>query len=217
MGAPPRSSTLDPVSGKLPDLLDVEPRDGLGSLLASLVPDASGEGEPYIDADRIDGISTPVAAGISLIGYCPADRLPENPDATALSALLKHLANRTHVALVSGVPDPETRLEVMREADARVLLYEPTVPSVSAAVRQLARLGADRPAVLVQCSPRRRRYALSPAHVRYALADRRPDVVLPFDPALQAASLGKAPKQSGRPYRKALQRAIDLVGLGHRP
>lgn len=202
---------LDPVSAKLPALLDVEPRDGLGPLLASLGPDASGEGEPYTDPDEIDGISTPVEDGISLIAHCPAERLPENPDATAMSALFKHLANRTHAVLVTGVPDPETRLQVMCEADARVLLFEPTVPSVSAAVRQLARLGADRPATLVQCSTRRRRYALSPAHVRYALADRRPDVVLPFEPALHASSTGRSP---GKAYRKAVRQAVELVRQG---
>lgn len=207
---------LDPVSGKLPSLLDARPRDGLASLLASVGPDEADGVDPYIDPERIDRISTPAAAGISLIAHAHADRLPDNPDAAALSVLFKHLANRTHAVLVTGVPDPETRLEVMRSADARVLLYEPTLPSVSAAVRQLARLGGDRPALLVQCSTRNRRYALSSAHVRYALADRRPDVVLPFEPALHAASLGKAPKPAGKPYRKALRQTMELVGMGHR-
>ena len=208
---------LDPVSGKLQTLLDVRPRDGLGSLLASLGPDEANGVEPHIEPERIDGISTPAAAGISLIAHARADGLPDNPGAAALSSLFKHLANRTHAVLVAGVPDPETRLEVMRSADARVLLYEPTLPSVSTAVRQLARLGADRPALLVQCSTRSRRYALSSAHVRYALADRRPDVVLPFEPALRAASLGKASKPAGKAYRKALRLAIELAGMGHRP
>ena len=208
---------LDPISGKLPTLLEVQPRDGLGSLLASLRPDPPDDAEPYVERDGIDGIWTPASAGISLIAHAHADGLSENPDPAALSVLFKHLANRTHAVLVAGVPDPEIRLEVMRSADARVLLYEPTLPSVSAAVRQLARLGADRPALLVQCSTRSRRYALSPAHIRYALADRRPDVVLPFEPALHAASLGKAPKPAGKRYRKALHQAIELIGMGHRP
>ena len=132
------------------------------------------------------------------------------------SALFKHLANRTHVVLVTGMADPETQLRILSEADARVLLYEPTMPSISAAVRQLARLGADRPVTLVQCATRRRRYALSPAHVRYALADRRPDVVLPFEPALYAGAAGKTRGRIGRAYGKALQQAIELLAQGSR-
>ncbi len=205
---------LDPVSGKLSHLLEVPPPNGLSTLLASIGPDGTDDAEPFIPAESIDEISTPAASGISLIGYPFADRLPARRGEAVLTAVLKHLANRTHVVLVTGMPDPETQLRIMREADARVLVYEPTMPSVSAAVRQLARLGADRPATLVQCSPRRRRYALSPAHVRYALADRRPDVVLPHDPALHAAATGKAPGTAGQAYRKALQQAVELVAGG---
>lgn len=207
---------VDPMSGKLARLLGVEPADGLSSLPASLGPDAAEHAEPQFDADRIDGMSVDAAPGISLLAYPPAGPLPEPAAVPALSLLFKRLANRTHVVLVSGMPDPETQLQVMHEANARILLYEPTMPSVSAAARQLARLGADRPAALVQCSTRGRRYALSPAHVRYALADRRPDVVIPFEPALHAGSTGKAPGRPGKAYRKALLRVMEFVGRGHR-
>lgn len=205
---------LDPVSGKLSTLLGVEPLGGLAELLASIGSNDPEIREPLINPERIDEISAPAASGISVIAHSPAGRLPESHDATMLSALCQHLANRTHVVLVAGMPDPEMQLQVLRDADVRVLLYEPTMTSVSAAVRQLARLGADRPATLVQCSTRRRRYALSPANVRYALADRRPDVVLPFEPALHAGSIGKAPRNDGKAYRKALQQVTELVGGG---
>lgn len=208
---------LDPVCGKLSGLLGIEPRDGLSSLLESIGPGASDDAEPHINPGLIDEISTSAASGVWLIAYSRADRLPESGDGEALSVLLKHLANRTHLVLVTGMTDPEIQLRLMREADARVLVYEPTMTSVSGAVRQLARLGPDRPATLVQCSTRSRRYALSPAHVRYALADRRPDIVLPFDPALQAGAAGKAPGRPGKAYRKALRQAVETVGRGHRP
>lgn len=207
---------LDPVSGKLSTLFGVEPRDGLHSLLASIGAGDTEGAEPSVPPDGIDEISTPAASGISLIAYPPSGLLPEGCGGSMPSALFKHLANRTHVVLVTGTADPETQLRVLSEADARVLLYEPTMPSISAAVRQLARLGADRPATLVQCSTRRRRYALSPAHVRYALADRRPDIVLPFEPALHAGAIGRTRGRVGRAYLKALQQAIELVTQGSR-
>ncbi len=204
---------LDPVSGKLSTLLGVEPRDGLHSLLASI---GSGDTDSAELPDGIDRVSTPAAPGISLLAYPPSDRLPECHGGSALSALFKLLANRTHVVLVTGMADPETQLRILGEADARMLLYEPTMPSISAAVRQLTRLGADRPATLVQCSPRRRRYALSPAHVGYALADRRPDIVLPFEPALHAGATGGTRGRVATAYRKALQQAVELVAPGYR-
>ena len=207
---------LDPVSGKLAHLFGVEPEHGLAPLLDTIGGGDTENAESQIHPGTIEEVSTPGESGISLIAHPPADRLPEYRGGPALSSLFKHLANRTHAVLVTGMPDPEMQMAVMREADARVLLYEPTMPSISAAVRQLARLGADRPATLIQCSTRRRRYALSPAHVRYALADRRPDVVLPFDPALHANATGKAPGATGKAYRKALQQAMELVGQGHR-
>lgn len=207
---------LDPVCGKLSARLGVEPGDGLRPLLASIGAGAADDPDPHIDPDRIDEISTPAASGISLIAYPRTEALPESADAAALSALFRHLANRTHLVLATGMPDPETQLLLMRDADARVLVYEPTIASVGAVVRRLARLGTDRPATLVQCSTRGRRYTLSPAHVRYALGDRRPDVVLPFDPALHAAATGKPSGRPGKAYRKALRQAIELVGEGHR-
>ena len=205
---------LDPVGGKLPSRLGVEPRNGLSALLAPTGADGGEDAEARFDRDGVDGTVTPVAPGISLVAYPPAGPLPARPAVPALSALFKRLANRTHVVLVAGLADPETQIEVLRLADARLLLYEPTLPSIGAAVRTISQLGTACPVSLVQCSTRMRRYALSPAHVRYALADRRPDVVIPFEPALHAGSVGKAQGRPGKAYRKALQQAMELIGRG---
>ncbi len=211
---------LDPVSGRLPPLLGAEPVGGLPALLgtpaaaAAAIAEGEGEGdaELEIDPDRIGGLTTPAAPGISLVAHPPAAGLEKPRTAPVLAALFKYLANRTHVVLATGMPDPETQLAVMRQADGRVLVYEPTLPSISTAVRLLARLGADSPALLVQCSTRMRRYTLSPAHIRYALADRRPGAVIPFERALHAGATGGAAGRPGRAYRKAMQRAVALVG-----
>ena len=56
------------------------------------------------------------------------------------------------------------------------------------------------------------RYPLSPAHVRYALADRRPDVEVPFEPALHATATGKPLGRPGKAWRKALRQVMELIG-----
>ena len=208
---------LDPVSGKLAALLEVEPRDGLSTLVTAPGPEGDEDTQPRIDPGRLDSGVDPATPGLSLIAY-PADGpLPASPDAAALADLFRRLANRTHAVLVTGAADPETRLAVLREADARVLVFEPTLASIGAAVRLMAQLETGCSVTLIQCSTRMRRYALSPAHVRYALADRRPDAVIPFDPALHAASTGKAPGRPGKAYRKALDQAMARIGNDQAP
>ena len=135
-----------------------------------------------------------------------------------MHALLGHLANRAHVVLATGLFDPDTRTAIMQQADARVLLYEPTLPSISAAMICLAQLGSEHPAILVQSHPRMRKSTLSPAQIRYALAERRPDVVIPFEPVLHAAATGGAQgSPPGRAYRDALGQVIERTVEGPVP
>ena len=202
---------LDPVSGRLPALLEVEPADGLSALLVALGSDASADSETSVVSDHVDRICTPADAGMSVIAHAPTDALPPAPAPATVHTLLGHLANRTHVVLVTGFPDPDMRLEIMQRADARVLLYEPTVSSLSAAVRSLALLGTKLPTTLVQCLPRAPRSALSSTHVRYALGDRRPEVIIPFDGALHAAATGQKSRRPGRAYRSAVRRVLECV------
>ena len=202
---------LDPISPRIPALLDVEPADGLSALLTAFGSSASEDTEAGDAADQVDRVCTPIDAGLSAIAYAPADSLPPAPSAAAVRLLLEHLANRTHVVLVTGFPDPDSRLEIMQQADARVLVYEPTLSSLSAAVRNLALLGTKSPATLVQCLARMPRSTLSSAHIRYALGDRRPDVVIPFDAALHAAATGQKTKRTSRAYRGAVRRVFESV------
>ena len=203
---------LDPVSGKIPAALGAEPRDGLSELLDSLAVSESAEADPPIDLERLEALCAPVAAGISLIGYPPAGLLPERPSLPTLCTFFKHLANRAHIVLVTGVSDPGVQFELMQWVDARTLVYEPTLPSIGGAVQRLAWLGGEHPATLVQCLPRRRRYALSSAHIRYALAERSPDVIVPFDPVLRAGPVGAALDGLGKPCRESLRELAELVG-----
>ncbi|MDE0382041.1 MAG: hypothetical protein OXI20_22630 [Rhodospirillales bacterium] len=202
---------LDPVAGRLPGLLGVEPAEGLPAIFAALGSQTAGDCDAGAATDRIEGVGVTTEPGVSLIAYATAPTLPPPPSPDALSRLLAHLANRTHLVLVTGFPDPVLQLEVLQRADTRVLLYEPTLASLSAAVRSLALLGTSHPATLVQSSPRMARSGLSPAHIRYALGDRRPDVAVPFDTALHAAATGGRPKQPGRAWRSAVGKVLEHV------
>ena len=202
---------LDPISGRLPSLLGVEPADGLAALLTALGSGEPADTESGFSADQVDRVCAPVDAGLSVVAHAPADSLPQALNVAAVGTLLEHLANRTHVVLVTGFPDPDSRLEIMQRADARVLLYEPTLSSLSEAVRSLALLGTKCPATLVQCLSRAPRSALSSSHIRYALGDRRPDIVIPFDGALHAAATGQKIRRPGRAYRSAVRRVFERV------
>ena len=149
-------------------------------------------------------------SGVSFISYPRTNALPQAPSEHAIGAFLRYLANRAHVVLVAGIVDPDTRIGIMRRADMRMLVYEPTLSSISAAVHCLAMLGPDCTSTLVQCHSRMHRSALSPAQIRYALAERRPDVVVPFEPALHAAALGdKAKRAAGKAYRAATRQLLE--------
>ena len=223
---------LDPVSGTLATLLGATPAGDLAALLETLDsgeadfgqppdPDAPPDSgpDPTLSPEQLDGVSaTADTAGISVVAYDPAGPVPESPSPQAVQTLLEHLANRAHVVLVAGASDPETRTATMQEADARVLLYEPTLPSISAAVHALAQLGPEHPTILVQSHPRMRKSALSPAQIRYALAERRPDVIIPFEPALHADATGAGrSRPPGKPYREALGQVIERAVEGPAP
>ena len=221
---------LNPGSVALTTLLGVEPAGDLAALLASLGPgrhdadppldpDEPRDSDPAIGAELIDSICAPAEnAGISLIAYPSSGPLPEAPSPPAVHALVGYLANRTHVVLVAGLHDPGVRTAIMQQADGRVLLYEPTLPSISAAVHCLAQLGPEHPITLVQSHPRMRRSTLSQAQIRYAMAERSPDVIVPFEPALHAAATGDAQdRPPGKAYLEALRQIIERAVEGPAP
>ena len=215
---------LDPGSVALPTLLGAESAGDLAALFATLGsggldPDEPLDPDPLISPERLDSICAPAGtAGISLVAYRCAGPLPEAPSPPAVRTLLGYMANRAHVVLVAGLRDPEARTAILQQADARVLLYEPTLPSISAAVHCLALLGPEHPAILVQSHPRMRRSRLSQAQIRYAMAERRPDVTIPFEPALHAAATGEEHERPpGKAYLEALRQVIERAVEGPAP
>ena len=218
---------LEPGSVSLSTVLGAEPAGDLAALLATLGTGQSDSDQPsdsddppdietLLSPELLDGVCAPTNdAGVSLVAYSPEGPLPEAPSAQRVNALLATLANRAHVVLARGLQDPGVRTAVMQRADARVLLYEPTLPSISAAVHCLALLGPEHPTVLVQSHPRMRRSTLSRAQIRYALAERRPDVIVPFEPVLHAAATGGPhDRPAGKAFLEALRQVIDRAALG---
>ena len=221
---------LDPLAGKLATRLGVEPRGGLAELLAAIepgppeaaddgaAPDAAHDFGPAVARDLVEDVIAAAGTRISLVAYPLSGPPPAAPPPKGVCALLGQLANRTHVVMVSGMADPEARTAIMRQADDRVLVFEPTLSSISSAVHCLALLGTGYPSLLVQCHPRMRRSALSPAQIRYAFAERRPDVVVPFDAALHAAATGNARARSpGKAFRTALREVVERAIEGSAP
>ena len=206
---------MDPVGGKLPVLFGAEPAAGLGGLLDMLDRNGTGGGEPSRlepaeIADCLDGAGANAGERIALFSYASSGPAVKAPSPSAVAFLLQQLANRSHVVLASGAADPDVRLETMQGADARVLVYEPTLSSIRMAVRYLALLGSEYPVTLVQNHSRSPRSSLSSVHVRYALAERRPDVVVPFEPSLCAPDGGSNPSGPAR-HRRAVAQIIQRV------
>ena len=195
--------SLDPVRS---DSFGLEPSGDVAELLAGLesgnVPDFDPFGQAGGNGD----------SRVALVAYANAAELSASPRIDTVLALVSYLANRAATVLVAGVPQPEVLVELMRQADVRVVSYEPALASINVAVRCLALLGEDHATLLVQCHSRARRSYMSAAQIRYALADRDPDVTLPHDAALSTKepSVEVEPRYTGR-YQKALTQALALI------
>ncbi len=189
---------LERTSGALPLMLDIEPAVGLDELLDL----AATEAEPT--PDLLDGVRTMAAPRISVYGYRLGDSLPPQPTAGAVQWLTEQLASRSHLVIIDGLTDTDTLFSVLENAEERVLVFEPTLVSLNRLVRRLAML-KDRQAVLVENHTRAAKNALAADEVRYTLAGRDPDVVIPFDSRLPAATnYGWPDRTLSKKYRKAL-------------
>ena len=162
----------------LPFALDVEPASGLDQLL-----EAAGETAP--DPEALDGVCAQRSDRIALYGYRPGAAPASAPPAPAVRGLLAALKRRSHLVLVDGLDDPETRLAVLAAADARVLVAEPTGAGAARAARLLGRLGpgGTRP-ILVQNHTRAFKPAAGARVLAAAGVVAPPDVVVPFEPAV---------------------------------
>lgn len=201
---------LDRGAATLPLMLDVEPARGLDELLDMAATNA----EP--NPELIDDVRTAAAPRISIYAYGPADSLPPQPAARAVQWLTEQLANRSHLVIIDGLTDTDTLFAVLKNADERVLVFEPTLVSLSRAVHRLALLGREDGAqdriMLVENHTRARKSALGATEIRQALAGRDPHVTIPFEPLLPASTnYGQPDRTLGKKYRKALNQLTDSL------
>ena len=190
----------------LPWTLDVEPAAGLDELFGLAAPGQAPA------AEMIDSVRAAAGPRISVYGYRPGEGTPPVPDPAAVRWLTEQLANRSHLVVVDGMADADTLFAVLESADERVLVYEPTLVSLSRVAHTLVLLDEGRDAVLVENHTRLPKSALSPTQVHDALAGRAPDFILPFEPKLPGAANRGSPDESlGKKYRKALGQLVESL------
>ena len=184
----------------------LEPAGDVSELLLALADGKALEFDPF-SSGADDG-----TGNVALVTYRPAASLPVVPSIDTAQSLIRHIANRASTVLLCGIPDPELLVALMKQCDARVVLYEPTLLSINVAVRCLVQLDADDLPILLQSHYRTPRSSLSTAQVRYALGDREPAVTLPHEARLfrQVASVDGRPPGGSR-YRKALKQAVAVI------
>ena len=216
---------LDPVAGRARSLTATQPGMALDATLfrleAELQAQEDDDGDESATEEgplrtEIDArLAVPVQPGLGLVAFPESESLPEEPPTgRSVRRLLDGLANQAQVVLVIGLSEPEVQVAAFETADAGLVAFEPTLVSIGHATHLLALLDDPWNTTLVQCHPRSPRAALTAGDVTRALAGRRPDVVIPFEPALQARSAdGRSPRAPGKRYLRGLQ-AVIATAIG---
>ena len=164
--------------------LDVEPASGLADLLGA-------SARASLNPEMVERVGVRRSERIAVYAY-PSSVGPTPPLAPvwAVCELLVELQRRSHLVLVDGMDDPRLAWALLAIVDLRVLVVEPTSSGAVAAARSVARLspllGAGWPSVLVQNHTRESDPASGARALARARLRSRPDVVVPFEPALPA-------------------------------
>ena len=203
---------LDRTFSALSFLLDVEPAAGLVELLSTVA-------RASLHPEMVDGMRAERSDRIAVYGYPWSAVPPPLPPVWAVCELVVELQRRSHLVLVDGLDDPATRMALLATVDARVVVVEPTPAGAGAATRLLARFDPmfepGWPFFLVQnhtraFKPKAGARALHDAGVEIA-----PDVVVPFDPGVPAATdRGWPGNRLPRPLRKPLAALADRILAG---
>ena len=229
---------LDPIAGRARNLTGTRPNLALDATLFRLEVElqardeaeaeekgGGGEGEPALTRTEIDvRLAVPVQPGLGLVAFPAPESPPEEPPTgRSVRRLLDGLANQAQVVLVIGLSEPDVQMAAFEAADTRLVAYEPTLASIGYATHLLALLEDPQNTTLIECHPRAPRASLTPREIMQAFAGRRPDVVIPFEPALWAPAGGrKRPRPPGKRYLRGLQAVIataigaPVEGLGRR-
>ena len=225
---------LDPIAGRARNLTGTRPNLALDATLFRLeaelqaqdeAEEEGGSADPALTRTEIDArLAVPVQPGLGLVAFPAPESPPEEPPTgRSVRRLLDGLANQAQVVLVIGLSEPDVQMAAFEAADARLLAYEPTLASIGYATHLLALLEDPQNTTLVECHPRGPRASLTPREVMQAMAGRRPDVVIPFEPSLWAQADGrKKPRPPGKRYLRGLQAVVataigaPVEGMGRR-
>ena len=216
---------FDPIAGRARSLTATQPNMALDATLfrleAELQAHEEDDEKKFVEEEaplrtEIDTrLAVPVQPGLGLVAFPESQSLPEEPPTgRSVRRLLDGLANQAQVVLAIGLSEPEVQMAALETADAKLVAFEPTLVSIGHATHLLALLDDPWNTTLVQCHPRGPRAALTAGDVTRALAGRRPDVVIPFEPTLQVrAADGRSPRAPGKRYLRGLQ-AVIATAIG---
>ncbi len=213
---------LDPVAGRARNLTGTRPNLALDATLFRLEvelqaqdeaeeEEGKGNADPALTRTEIDvRLAVPVQPGLGLVAFPAPESPPEEPPTgRSVQRLLDGLANQAQVVLVIGLSEPDVQMAAFEAADARLVAYEPTLASIGYATHLLALLEDPQSTTLIECHPRGPRTSLTPREIMQALAGRRPDVVIPYEPSLWARAGGREkPRPPGKRYLRGLQTVI---------
>ena len=218
---------LDPVAGRARNLTGTRPNLALDATLFRLEvelqaqdeaaeEEGKGDADPALTRTEIDArLAVPVQPGLGLVAFPAPESPPEEPPTgRSVQRLLDGLANQAQVVLVIGLSEPDVQMAAFEAADARLVAYEPTLASIGYATHLLALIEDPQHTTLIECHPRGPRTSLTPREIMQALAGRRPDVVIPYEPSLWARAGGrKKPRPPGKRYLRGLQ-AVIATAIG---
>ena len=205
---------LDRTFPALAFLLDVEPASGLVEVLSTAA-------RASLHPEMVDAMRAKRSDRISVYGY-PWSAVPAPPAPVwAVCELIEELQRRSHLVVVDGLDDPATRLALLSVTDGRVLVVEPTGTGAPAGARLLERLGPmaapERAALVVQNHTRAGKAKAGAEALRSAGVEPAPEVVVPFEPALPAATDRGLPNDRlPKPLRKPLDALVERVLAGER-
>ena len=186
-------------------LLDVEPAAGLGQLL-----EASAHSMP--DPEVVNAVRVRRSERIEVYAYRFGPAPPPAPEAEAVLRLVAELKRRSHLVLVDGLYDPETRSALLSAVDRQVLVVEPTPSGAARGARLLDGLGEGPPLVVVRNHTRAFGDDASVRALRRARLRIRPRISVPFESTLPALCDRGWPKdQLPKPLEASLSMLSDLL------
>ena len=168
-----------------------------------------------LDLQLVDAVRARRSDRIALYTYRFGPTTPPPPPVDAVRSLLEELRRRSHLVLMDGLDDPDTRSALLAATDKQVLVIEPTPGGASRAVRLLEFLGDGPRPLIVRSHTRAFANGACVRALRRAGLHVRPRVSVPFDPTVPAmCDRGRPKDRVPRSLEKPLAAMTDQL-LAH--